>query len=115
MKNFLDLTDISLDNKLEVKFNLVEHNNPKYLFTLNGLPITSVMYFGLLDNLFFNCEIFQGAIEIINVSINDKEILPIYLNHANPPTSWITGNWSFTISQPFYPWYHEITGQGWIA
>ena len=50
-----------------------------------------------------------------NVTINKKEVMPIYLNQADPKTNWITDNWTLTVPGPFYTWYHQITGQGWIA
>jgi hypothetical protein len=56
------------------------------------------------------------AIEILSLKIDDKEIMPLYLDQANPPTNYLdfTGSWTFKIPS-FYPWYHELTGQGWIA
>jgi len=56
------------------------------------------------------------AIEITNLTIDNHEILPKYLDHAKPPTNYLdfTGTWTFEIPN-FYPWYHAITGQGWIA
>ena len=56
------------------------------------------------------------AIEIVSLKIDDHEIMPLYLNQSNPPTNYLdfTGTWTLTIPN-FYPWYHEITGQGWIA
>jgi len=56
------------------------------------------------------------AIEILNLKIDGYEILPLYQRLANPPTNYIdfTGSWTFKIPN-FYPWYHEITGQGWVA
>lgn len=56
------------------------------------------------------------AIEIVRLTIDGYEIMPIYLDHADPPTNYLdfTGIWSLKIPN-FYPWYHTITGQGWIA
>ena len=56
------------------------------------------------------------AIEIVGLKIDDHKIMPLYLNQSNPPTNYLdfTGTWTLTIPN-FYPWYHEITGQGWIA
>ena len=56
------------------------------------------------------------AIEIVSLKIDDHEIMPLYLNQSSPPTNYLnfTGTWTFKIPS-FYPWYHEITGQGWIA
>lgn len=115
MKNFLDITAIDINNQLEVKIDLVEHHNPTYIFTVNNSPVAPVMYFGLLDDLHFSCNISNGAVEVAKITINGNEIMPIYQHIANPATSWITTNWSLTIPGPFYPWYHQLTGQGWIA
>lgn len=115
MKNFSDITAIDTKNRLEVKIELIEHNDPMYLFTVNNQPAESVMYFELLDDLHFNCTISNGAIEVAKITINGKEVMPIYQHLAQPATNWITSNWSFKIPRPFYPWYHEITGQGWTA
>jgi hypothetical protein len=56
------------------------------------------------------------AIEIVSLKIDDHEIMPLYLNQSSPPTNYLnfTGTWTFKIPS-FYPWYHELTGQGWIA
>lgn len=56
------------------------------------------------------------AIEIVGLKIDNHEIMPLYLNQSTPPTNYLdfTGTWTLTIPN-FYPWYHEITGQGWIA
>lgn len=115
MKNFSEVTGIDINNQLCVKIELIEHNDPIYSFTVNNLPIKSVIYFGLLDELNFCCKITKGAVEVYRISINGNEVLPIYQHLAKPSTNWITTDWSFNIPSPFYPWYHEITGQGWIA
>ena len=56
------------------------------------------------------------AIEIVNLSIDNHKILPLYQYTATPPTNYIdfTGSWSFKIPN-FYPWLHEVSGQGWIV
>lgn len=115
MKNFLDITAIDIANQLRVEIELIEHNNPDFAFTVNGIPYQSRMYFGLLDQICFSCEISNGAVEVARITINGHEVLPIYLHLATPATNWITSPWSFEIAEPFYPWYHQITGQGWIA
>jgi hypothetical protein len=117
MKNFYDLTIIDVSDKLKVKIKLIEHKQPEYVFTVNEWSVGTyaLLNFGLLDNLKFKCEVQKGAVEIEKITINDKEVLPLYLHLAEPKTSWITDTWCFEINQPFYPWYHKITGQGWIA
>lgn len=51
----------------------------------------------------------------IKVEIDGKDIIPTYQHHAHPPTDYFdkSGIWSLRIPS-FYPWYHTITGQGWI-
>lgn len=115
MKNFLDSTTIDISNQLEVKIELIEHNSPVYSFTVNNRSVESTMYFDLLDNLNFSCIISNGTVEVAKIIINGKEVLPVYQHLAEPPTNWITTDWKFSIPGPFYPWYHQITGQGWIA
>lgn len=118
MKNFLDLTDIDTADRLEVKVELALHNDPEYVFSLNGIAVDNIittLYFDLLDNLKFECTVSTGAVEIVDIQVNNQTILPLYLNRAVPPTSWIAGAWKFEINEPFYVWLHQITGQGWIA
>jgi hypothetical protein len=40
------------------------------------------------------------------VTIDDIEILPRY-HH-------LTNNGKLTITEPFYNWYHTVSGQGWL-
>jgi len=117
MKNFYDITAIDVCNQLKVEIKLIEHEQPEYYFTVNEHSVVNheILHFGLLDTLKFACQVQKGALEIEKITINEKEILPLYLHLAQPKTSWITDIWRFEINKPFYPWYHEITGQGWIA
>ena len=115
MKTFYDLTVFDTANKLTVVVELVKHHDPQFTFTINDIPVTDTAKFDLLDNLVFKCTVSTGAIEIAKITINQKEIMPVYLHLANPATNWVTDYWELTILQPFYPWYHQITGQGWIA
>jgi hypothetical protein len=117
MKSFYDTTVIDISNKLNVVIKLIEHNSPEYIFTVNSLPVKgSAEYkFGLLDNLQFHCNVEKGAVEVELIMINERQVMPLYLHLAEPKTSWITDDWCFEINEPFYPWYHQITGQGWIA
>ena len=40
------------------------------------------------------------------VTIDDVDILPGY--------QYLTTNGKLTISEPFYCWYHRVSGQGWL-
>jgi hypothetical protein len=60
----------------------------------------------------------NGTITIVNlhdhmsfeaddaVTVDDIEVLPQYC--------YLTNNGKLTISEPFYNWYHKISGQGWL-
>ena len=117
MKNFLDVTAIDTSQLLAIYIELVEHNNPEYNFTVNDMPVINqtVHRSDLLQTVKFDCSISSGAVEVAKITINGYEVLPVYQNLADPATNWITSNWTFKIPGPFYPWYHEITGQGWTA
>jgi hypothetical protein len=56
-----------------------------------------------------------NALEL-SLTIDGQEIIPLYMNQANPPTNYLDSNDVWQIHIPnFYLWYHELTGQGWIA
>jgi hypothetical protein len=90
---------------------------------LNGHLISDLSTthtFDLLSSIHLKCRVFEpnnGAVEIKLLSINGTEVLPKYQHLATPPTAWIdqTGTWEFEIHSPFYPWFHAISGQGWVA
>lgn len=116
-------TDISQGLVVEVELN--PNGNIEYVFTVNGDTVTGNKWsntYHLLSPLRFQCVITShepghSGLDIVNVSVNGKTILPLYLGLATPATSYLgcNGTWTFEINQPFYPWYHGITGQGWIA
>lgn len=56
-----------------------------------------------------------NAVEV-KLVIDGHEILPKHQHLADPPTCYLdsTDLWQLKIDN-FYPWLHEITGQGWIA
>lgn len=56
-----------------------------------------------------------NAVEV-ELVIDGHKILPVYQHLALPQTCYIDSNdrWVFKIDN-FYPWLHEVTGQGWIA
>ena len=129
MKNFSEATVIK--SKLMLDVNLVISPmcgdtycqielNQKVLFVglvsektnLNiEVPLCAPLHFK-----FFVERTHPQAIHIDLLAVDGREVLPLYLNQASPPTSYLdfTGIWELSIPS-FYPWYHEITGQGWIA
>ena len=116
---FSDITAIDTSLQLVVELELKAYD-ADYCAQLNGViiaaPFTRFL-FDLLSPIDFSIELYSGRLEIVKLIINDLEVLPIYLNQATPQTSFLDKpiTWNFQIHQPFYQWYHTISGQGFIA
>jgi hypothetical protein len=123
IKTFSDVLDINTQNQLQVQLVVVPHGNIHYRMRLNGhliADLDTIHTFDLLSSVHLKCRVFEpngGAVEIKLLSINGQEVLPKYQHLARPPTAWIDqeGTWQFDFRGPFYPWFHAISGQGWIA
>ena len=123
MKNFSDILDINPQDQLQVRLVIKVHGDIHYRMRLNGHLISDLdteYKLGLFSTINLRCTVFDvnaGAVEIDMLSVNGTEVLPRYQHLANPGTAWIDkpGTWEFKIDQPFYPWFHRISGQGWIA
>ena len=123
--NFSNLLAIDNDGQLKVYLELESHGNIEYRMRLNGhliLDSTTVLYLNLLAPISLKCNIVNlpnehGALHIKNFSVNGLEVLPRYLEHATFSTTWLNtlGIHELVIPKPFYPWYHEVSGQGWVA
>jgi hypothetical protein len=123
IKNFSNVLDIETQDQLQVRLVIVSHGSIHYRMRLNGHLICdadTTHTFDLLSSVHLKCTVFEpnaGAVEIKLLSVNGQEVLPTYQHLSNPPTAWIdqTGTWQFDIPSPFYPWFHAISGQGWVA
>jgi len=127
MKNFSEATAIKPGLKLSVSLILtpvgklpclVKFNN-SILFENTLVGSTVINHeLGLEDSLDLSIQIHRHHPDavLVSLSVDGIEILPTYLHLANPPTNYLDrpGTWTFKIPS-FYPWYHEITGQGWVA
>ena len=114
IKTFSDLAAIDTAALLRVTVVLVPHDDADYQFTINDLPVCTAE-FNLLSPLHFKCTVKSGAVDVASILVNGCEVMPKYQHLSIPKTSWITDEWELIIAEPFYPWYHRITGQGWIA
>jgi hypothetical protein len=125
IKTFSDLTAIDTRRKLIVSLQLQKHGCTESIVKLNGYVINTnqiQIEFDLFDPIKLEIELLDFAegtsgIEIVNFSVNGLEILPKYQHLASKSTNYIDflGVWSFEIPAPFYVWYHQISGQGFIA
>ena len=127
MKNFYEATVIKPDLKLKMVLELkaigicpcqIKINDQlEFYGDLVGTN-TFIKHIHISDPIDIDIDINRQhpqAIEIINLTIDNYKILPLYQHTANPPTGYLdfTGSWSLKIPN-FYPWYHELTSQGWI-
>jgi hypothetical protein len=127
MKNFLEATDIKPTLKLDVVITLDPVEGGICILLINDTVIHDGLLSGpkVITHRVFN----DSPIKIkviftrkhpeavkINVSIDNLSIIPLYQHMAEPATNYIdfNGEWTLTIPK-FYPWYHRVTGQGWIA
>ena len=127
MKNFSELTAIKPTLAVNVKLTVTPIGKIPCLIKLGKKilyedTIKEVQTFEatlpLTDPINLNIQIYRHHPDavVLNLSIDGYEILPKYQHLANPPTEYIDFNEVWTLKIPnFYPWYHEITGQGWIA
>lgn len=119
MKTFSDLLAIDTSELLHITTVLREQGNITYDFAINGI-CTQDLRIPLLGDIIITCNVYNvepgSGLEIVNIAVNNLEIMPIYLHRSTPQTSYLNqvGCWEFRISAPFYTWYHEISGQGWL-
>lgn len=128
MKNFYEATVIKPTLNLNITVTLEPVGECFCLFTINkqlwwGDVLKETTSFHAQSPLDAPIEFMikptrqhPQAIIVKDISIDGHSIMPIYMNQANPPTNYLDFNhpWKLKISN-FYPWFHEITGQGWIA
>ena len=127
MKNFYEATVTKPNLKLGVELVLtpignvpclVKLNNKTYFEnTLIGKTIVKCEV-GLTDPINLSIQIYRNHPDAVELKLNidGYEVLPKYQHLATPPTDYLDFNGVWTLNIPnFYPWYHEITGQGWIA
>lgn len=127
MKNFYDSTIIKPNLELTVNLILLPHgNNIPCEVSINDEIVfndqisevkTITGTLPLNDPISIEVKINREhpqAVQIV-LAIDDHEVLPRYQHLANPGTDYIDFNkkWTINISD-FYPWFHKVSGQGWI-
>jgi hypothetical protein len=123
IKTFSDILDINTQDQLQLHLVVESHGDIHYRMRLNGHLISDLdttYSVDLFSPVNLKCTVVDangGAIEIKLLVINGQEVLPRYQHLARPQTAWIdqTGTWEFAVPAPFYPWFHQISGQGWVA
>jgi hypothetical protein len=129
MKNFSELTAIKPTLMLDISLLLVAVEQCDYTIIINGETVSTELLTSstefkkqieLTESIDISISVknrqHPQAIIIKGLYIDGYEVMPTYQHLAMPPTNYIdfTGVWRLEIPN-FYPWYHEITGQGWTA
>jgi len=121
---FSEVLDIDTRDLLTAELELATHGTIEYRCRINGhlvLDSTTLWQFDLLSPIHVHVLIThvsaESALEVRRLNINGLEVLPRYQHLASPPRVWLnqSGVWDLHIASPFYGWYHEISGQGWVA
>ena len=129
MKNFSEAQVIKPNLKSNISILLVGVDNCDCTLVVNGEILsegtlsTSVEFktpLGLTDPIDISITVknrqHPQAVIVSGIYIDGYEVMPTYQQYSNPPTNYLdfTGTWTLTIPN-FYPWYHAITGQGWVV
>lgn len=126
MKNFYEATVIKPTLTVTVRLIITPVGKVPCLIKLNSKTLyedilDSVqaleMDVLLTDPIDLSIQIYRHHPDAValDLYIDGYEILPKYQHLASPPCCYIDFNNVWVLKIPnFYPWYHEITGQGWI-
>jgi hypothetical protein len=140
MKTFCDLLATDLTIKIEIELRPeFELSPPRVTVMVNQHQETFVlarprhMQFELLllDSIDLVVQVEstdqidpRRGVEISRLDIDHKALMPHHCRLAElsdnlvqyAPTNHIVqhGQWRFRIDRPFYQWYHDISGQGWL-
>jgi len=125
MKNFSDITAINTDRQLHVRLEIVTHLGAEFRMRINGHLVTdSVTEINLdlfspihIRSMTTNLPYAGSAVEIVSLTVNGLSVLPDYMEYARPATLWLNtlDDWEYHIDSPFYAWYHNVSGQGFVA
>jgi hypothetical protein len=110
---------IDTAERIHLRFDIRCFGGASYQLKVNGRLVNSnSATLGLLDPIDIQIEKKgTGLVDVSNITINDFQVMPMYLIHADPPTNRLESDntWRFRIAPNYYVWYHHIMGNGWIA
>ena len=127
MKNFYDATVIKPTLECQIKLTLDPVGQLPCWVRYNGRTIhentirsVEILEWStpLTDPIDLQIQIYRNHPDAIKISmtIDDIDIIPAYQYLADPPTDYLDFNQIWCINIPnFYPWLHEVSGQGWIV
>lgn len=127
MKNFCEAIDIKKSLTLRMVLILETIGSPQVYLEINNDTVLDQMLdhqilivedLPIGEGINIYLKLIRTHPDAVNMSmtIDGFEVLPKYQQHLNLPGCYLDQSSTTVISIPnFYPWYHEITGQGWIA
>lgn len=124
IQNFSDITDIDTKGCLQIQLKLTRHGTTITQAKVNQWVLTQDQVrldLDLFDAIQVEVQLleFDEGVSGVEVAlqVNDIEILPKYQHLSSNKKCYIDtfDPWTFTIPNNFYLWYHEVSGQGFIA
>ena len=139
MKNFLEALDTDQKIKVKISIKVLDNNdypdftlffNEKFIAHNNQKQINIIDQVRYDEKISIKIKMFgkkysalkESAIIVEDISIDDINLIPTFSHHAvyendhNQPlaTNYLgyNGEWSISINEPFYNWYHSATAQG---
>jgi len=139
MKNFLEALATDTTLKVELSIRIIDDNgypdfnlffNKESIDHYKNKKIDIIKDIKHNDTISVRIEMFgkkysavkESAIVVENLSVDDCNVIPSlnhYIIYNNDHDKTITtnylgynGDWSITINEPFYHWYHSATAQG---
>lgn len=111
--------------RLEIRIVLKKHGEVKGTVAFNNVDVSegeNIFNAGMYEDLIIQSTISDfkegtSGFEITDFTVNGYNVIPIYQHYSssgNAYHDWI-GKWNMVIPGPFYAWYHNASGQGWIA
>jgi hypothetical protein len=121
IQTFSDLRAIDTQNQLKVELTITYHGRTVSNVRLNGNLYEKTVWVDLFDpiNLEIDLLDFDEGTSGLEVAlmINGLEVLPKYQHLSSNKKCYIDTKepWVYSIPSNFYVWYHNVTGQGFIA
>lgn len=142
MKNFLEVLDSDPRITVRVTVTAITDNGlPRATVLINGVPLydnllesfwTGSAEVPLLEPLVIEVMMSgkqhdlerETAVCIQNVTVDQCQVIPrfshlVQYTHeqgVGPATNYLgfNGCWRLDTQRPFYQWWHDVTGQGWL-
>lgn len=130
MKNFYEATVIKPELTVDLEIHLKAVGSLPCEIQLNNQVLFSDIISGtmvfkrklpLMSDILIEISVDRvhpEAVIVENINVDNYNIIPAYQHVCSFDTNYIDFNnetWRLNISGGFYPWYHSVSGQGFVA